>query len=186
MSTIDTEKITTAEQLFQLPKDFGPCELVRGELIMMTPGGVSHGSIQINLTSCLSPFVKRHRLGKIMPSDVGFILESDERTVRAPDVAFVRADRLSAEPIIGFFRGPPDLAVEIRSHSDRPGQIAAKIAMYLEVGVQVVWDVDPESKTITVHRPERDREVFHENDTITEKILLPGFEMAVAEIFAWD
>ena len=186
MSTGDKANITTAEQLLQLPKDFGPCELVRGELIMMTPGGYSHGSIQINLVSCLSPFVKRHRLGKITPSDVGFILEPDGRTVRAPDVAFVRADRLPAEPITGFFPGPPDLAVEIRSPSDRPGEIASKIAMYLEMGVRVVWEVDPESKTVTVHRPGRDREVFHENDTLREETLLAGFEVAVVDIFAWD
>ena len=186
MSTVDRANITTAEQLLQLPKDSGPCELVRGELIMMTPGGYSHGSIQMNLSTCMNSFVKRNRLGKITPSDVGFILEPDGRTVRAPDVAFVRADRLPAEPITGFFPGPPDLAVEVRSPEDRPGEITAKIAMYLETGVRVVWDVDPESKAVTVHRPERDGEVFHENDTLREETLLPGFEVAVADIFAWD
>jgi len=67
--------------------------------------------------------------------------------VRVPDIASVRADRLPTEPITGFFLGPPDLAAEVRSPSDRPGEMADKIAMYLEVGVQVVWDVDPEWPT---------------------------------------
>ena len=102
MSTIDKANITTAEQLLQLPKDFGPCELVRGELTMLSPGGFYSGSIQMNLISCLVPFVKRNRLGKITPSEAGFILETDERTVRVPDVAFVCADRLPAEPITGI------------------------------------------------------------------------------------
>lgn len=186
MSTVDKEKITTAEQLLQLPGDFGPCELVRGELIMMSPGGYLHGHVFDNLYPPLSAFVRKNRLGRTCACETGFILEPDERTVRAPDIAFVRVDRLVKGGYKKFFPGPPDLAVEIRSLNDRPAAISAKITMYLEVGVHVVWDIDPESETVAAYRPDSSVEVLRVSDTLTEEDLLPGFAIEVKDIFAWD
>ena len=186
MSTVDKTNITTAEQLLQLPDDFGPCELVRGELIMMSPGGDCHGRVQDNIYRPLSVFVHEHKLGLVYPSDTGFVLEPDQRTVRAPDVAFVCADRASRKPSMGFFPAPPDLAVEVRSPPDRVPDILAKIAMYLEVGVQVVWDVDPVSKTVAIYRPESASKLLHSGDTLTEERLLPGFAIPLKDIFPWD
>ncbi|MGH7754405.1 MAG: Uma2 family endonuclease, partial [Gemmatimonadales bacterium] len=52
---------------------------------------------------------------------------------------------------VRFFPGAPDLAVEVLSPDDRPGEVAAKVADYLRAGAQTVWVVDPESRTVTVH-----------------------------------
>ena len=51
MATV--QPITTADQLFQAP-DLGRCELLRGELIMMSPAGSKHGMIvaEIAAVSC--------------------------------------------------------------------------------------------------------------------------------------
>lgn len=189
MSTIDTDQITNAEQLLQLPEGFGPCELVRGKLIMMTPAGAFHGRIGTNLLSRIATLAAESGLGLAFGSDTGFILERNSAqhgdTVCSPDVAFVRADRIPAEPIEGFFPGSPDLAGEIRSPHDRTHDILTKIALYLELGVQVVWDVDPKARTIMVYRPATSAELFREGDTLTEKLLLPGFSMAVEQVFAW-
>ena len=186
MSTVDRANITTAEQLFQLPDDFGPCELVRGELIMMSPGGNFHGQVCDNLYPLLSVFVRKNRLGRTYSCETGFILEPDERTVLAPDIAFVIADRLMKGRYEKYFPGPPDLAAEIRSPNDRLSDISAKISMYLEVGVQVVWDIDPEAETVTVHRPGYPTKMLCTGDTLSEPGLLPGFEIDVSDIFAWD
>ena len=186
MSTVDKGKITTADQLLQLPDDFGPCELVRGELIMMSPGGDRHGRVQNNLYPPLSVFVREHELGLTYPSDTGFILEPDQRTVRAPDIAFVCANRISKQPSQGFFPAPPDLAVEVRSPSDSESDILARINLYLEVGVRVVWDVNPDSKTVAIYRPYSAPQVLHLEDTLTEEKLLPGFSIALRDVFPWD
>jgi Uma2 family endonuclease len=90
-----TEQITTAEQLFQAP-GLGRSELVRGELIMMTPAGSEHGSIAINITVPLATHVKQQALGRVFSADTGFQIASEPDTVRSPDVAFVRADRLES------------------------------------------------------------------------------------------
>ena len=186
MSTVDKANITTAEQLLELPDDFGPCELVRGELIMMSPGGCSHGEVCDNLYPLLSLFVRKHRLGRTYSCETGFILEPDERTVCAPDISFVCADRLMKGRYEKFFPGPPDLAVEIRSPTDRSSDISAKISMYLEVGVQAVWDIDPEAETVTVYRKDCPVKTLDSGGELTEPDLLPGFAIEVRDIFAWD
>ncbi|MFO7901446.1 MAG: Uma2 family endonuclease [Pirellulaceae bacterium] len=88
---------------------------------------------------------------------------------------WISGGRIPAEPIEGFFPGPPDLAGEIRSPHDKTHDILDKIALYLEFGVQVVWDVDPKARIVTVYRPDGGTELFREGDTLTEQSLLPGF-----------
>ena len=129
-----TPPITTAEQLLAAPDDLGPCELVRGELIMLTPAGFSHGDVEVNLITILSNWNRRERAGRIVSGDTGFILERYPDTVRAPDVAFVRSDRIPEVLPQGFFPGPPDLAIEVRSPNDGLKAVQAKIDDYLRLG----------------------------------------------------
>lgn len=185
MATINTANITTAKQLLELPDNFGPCELIRGELTMMTPAGSRHGRAEGEIFGILHAFLRENKLGVIFPSDSGFLLERDEHTVRCPDVAFVCAARMPAEPIDGFFPGPPDWAVEIRSPSTRLPELLAKIGHYLETGVKVVWDVDPDAQTVTIYRAAGTVETFSGDATLTEPELLPGFSIALKEIFVW-
>ena len=183
MATVNTESITTAQQLLELPGDFGPCELVRGELIMMNAAGSRHGRAKGEIFGILHAFLRENKLGVIFPSDNGFLLEQD--TVRCPDVAFVCAARMPTEPIDGFFPGPPDLAVEIRSPSTRLPEVLAKISQYLETGVKVIWDVDPEAQTVTIYRAAGTVATYSGDATLTEPELLPGFSIALKEIFVW-
>ncbi|HEY4759453.1 MAG TPA: Uma2 family endonuclease, partial [Thermoguttaceae bacterium] len=107
-----TIHLVSAEELFQTP-NLGRCELVRGELIMMSPAGSQHGWIIGKLTVLLGKFVLAEKLGGIMGAETGFIIRRDPDTVRAPDVAFIRADRIPEKLPQGYFDGPPDLAVEV-------------------------------------------------------------------------
>ena len=184
MSTISPTEIKTAEQLLKHCHAFDPCELVRGELVLMTPAGVYHGKIERRLSTQIGNHTDASGLGEVLSGDTGFLLETDPDTVRAPDVAFVRAERVPQEPVEGFFPGPPDLAVEIRSPSDRNADVLAKISHYLATGVEVVWDVNPKTKTVTTYRQDT-QEVFQEGDTLTEESLLPGFTLEVTDLFKW-
>ena len=177
--------ITTADPLLAASKDLDPCELVRGKLIIMAPAGEEHSRIEGNLFLALGTFVRTHKLGRGYTGDAGLLLEQDPDTVRAPDVAFVGASRISAVPHRGYFPGPPDLAVEIRSRDDRPNDIATKIQDYLRLGVQVVWDVDPMKRTVTAHCVDSEPQDYAENDTISEPEMLPGFQMPIADAFRW-
>ncbi len=181
-SMVTIEHLISAEELFQTP-NLGRCELVRGELIMMSPAGAKHGMIVVNLSSLLDNFVKSHRLGRIMSAETGFIIRRDPDTVRAPDVAFIRADRLPEKLPQGYFDGAPDLAVEVLSPNDRASEVQGKIRDWLDAGCRAVWLVDPETKSVTVYKSAHDISVLNTADTLADAQLLPGFSAVVSEIF---
>jgi Uma2 family endonuclease len=180
MATV--ELLITADELFEM-QHLGRCELIRGELFMMAPAGSEHGGIIGNLTILLGTFVRSRKLGRIFGAETGFIIHRNPDTVRAPDVAFIRAERLSAKLPRGFFDGPPDLAVEVLSPEDRPGNVKAKIRDWLDAGCLAVWIVDPSDETVTIHESQQDAVVLKRGDTLTDSRVLPGFSMAVSEIF---
>ena len=107
-------------------------------------------------------------------AEAGFQLAHDPDTVRAPDVAFVRAERFPPGGVKGFFQGPPDIAVEVVSPSDRASEVAAKVQDWLQAGCSMVWVVDPENRTVTVHRSRKDITVLTEADMLTGGDVLPG------------
>jgi Uma2 family endonuclease len=180
MATV--EKTMTADELFELG-DIGRCELIRGELFKMAPTGYDHGGVEVNIALALAAFVKAHRLGRVLSGDPGFIIQRDPDTVRAPDVAFVRAERDPPGGWQKFFPGAPDLAVEVLSPDDRIGDVNVKVQDWLKAGSRMIWTVDPQSKTVTVYRNHREATIFTLADTLTTDDLLPGFALPVAEIF---
>jgi len=177
-----TNHITTAAQLLEV-SGLGRSELVRGELIMMSPAGSRHGAVLARLTGRIVSFVDEHRLGTVFGAETGFQIQHDPDTVRAPDVAFVRASRMPADLPGGFFPGPPDLAVEVVSPSDRASEVLAKVQDWLEAGSAAVWVVDPHTRRVSVYRS-GEVVVLKESDALAGGDLLPGFSLPVAEIFA--
>lgn len=181
-------RITTAEELFRMPDDgVHRYELAAGRLRTMTPAGGLHGAISGRLTVALGAWVDERRLGIVLTADPGFTLQSDPDTVRAPDVAFVARHRIPADGIPkAFWRGAPDLAVEVLSPTDNRAEVDEKIADYLRLGVKQVWCVEPSTKSVTVFGPDRAPQVFHETDTLDGGDLLPGFRYALSRLFSFD
>src|SRR5574341_1913574 len=106
----------------------------------MPPTGIQHGHIAGLLTQRLTAHVRTHNLGVVCTAEAGFRLAQHPDTVRAPDVAFIARERISAEGVpTGYWPGAPDLAVEIVSPSDRFDDVIEKVAEYLAAGTQLVW-----------------------------------------------
>jgi len=175
-------QITTAEQLFAAG-DIGRCELVRGELMMMSPAGSRHGGIVVNISTAMWQFVKAHRLGRVFGAETGFIIARDPDSVLAPDVAFVSRERILADLPAEFFPGPPDLAVEVVSPSDRAGEVLDKSQDWLEAGCRLVWVADPKTRTVTIYRSQRENIALALDDVLDGEDVLPGFRLPVSEIF---
>jgi Uma2 family endonuclease len=178
------QHITTAEQLFWHASELGRCELLRGELIMMSPAGSRHGAIAAEMAAILRDFVKPRGLGIVLGAETGFRIAQDPDTVRAPDAAFIRRDRIGAGLPQGFFPGAPDLAVEVLSPDDRANEVIAKVENWLGAGCWSVWVVDPKTHTVTVYGADRKAIVLKSTDTLTGGDLLPGLDIHVADIFA--
>ncbi len=175
--------VTTAEELLRSP-ELGRCELVRGDLIMMSPAGFEHGRITSRIGYRIERFVEQHQLGVVTGAETGFHIARRPDTVRAPDVGFVRNQRVPQAAVPGFFDGPPDLAVEVLSPDDRPAEVAAKVADWLASGCLAVWLVDPAKQTVTIHRREVSAQVLGASDELDGGDVLPGFRLPAAEIFA--
>ena len=110
--------------------------------------------------------------------------------VQAPDAGFIRAERAPREeqgeddPLDHFMVGPPDLAVEVRSPSERLATVRAKAARWLAAGTSEVWIIDGRREVVHVLRREATPFVLHKDDTLTAPDVLPGFATSVAELFA--
>jgi Uma2 family endonuclease len=180
---VTTRQITVDE--FETMSLDGLWELVDGELVEVTPAADISSSTSAMIGGLLFNHVVPNRLGRLYNAEGGFVLFPDRQTVRAPDVAFVAADRApQGEARRHFPRLVPDLAVEVLSPSDSLREAREKVAMYIEAGVRLVWLVDPLEQTVTVFRPDAAPETLDAAMTIDGGDVLPGFSAPVAAMFA--
>ena len=179
------EHIATAADLERMPDDGFRYELVHGEVRKMTPAGNEHGKIAMSVAWRLAQHVEAHGLGAVYAAETGFRLASDPDTVRAPDAAFVCQARLDAVgAVAGYWPGAPDLVVEVVSPGDRYGEVAEKVADWLVAGTQMVVVVEPQQRTVAVHRTSDAVDVLREGDVLEGGEVVPGWEVAVAALFA--
>lgn len=118
-------------------------------------------------------------------AETGFRLSSDPDTVRAPDVAFVSRARVEAiGDIEGFWPEAPDLAVEVISPGDSYSDVEEKVFGWLDAGTKMVVVINPRQRSATVYKSPTDIAALAEADVLDGGDVVPGFELAVREIFA--
>src|SRR6266511_3713234 len=124
-----TTPLLTAEQFLELPSSRWS-ELIDGVIVEMSPPGGPHGWHQARVITVLNR-AQESGAGYVV-GELGCVLRHPD-AVRAPDAAFIRRERVlgSALPE-GFWEGAPDLAVEVVSPNDRPGEIQTKIREWIE------------------------------------------------------
>ena len=185
MTTTTKQRITTAEELMDMPDDGYRYELVRGELRKMAPAGNEHGEIAGYITTSLGPHVMQNRLGKMYTAEPGFFLAREPDHVRAPDVAFVRRERIEAiGRQAGYWPEAPDLAIEVISPNDRYTEVDEKAADWLAAGTRMVVVVNPRNKTVKVHRSPTDVATLTIADILDGSDVVLGWQMPITEIFA--
>ena len=158
-------------------------ELVDGKIIIMGPSDIVSSEIGAELVRLLLNWVKPRKLGRVFESSGGFILPNSN--VTAPDVSFVTADRLKQSKRY-FAELVPDLVVEIKSQSDRLKPLREKIQSFIELGAKVGILIDPDKRTVTIYTPTAEPVVLRDGDTISIPELLPGWEVAVSELWPID
>ncbi len=178
-----TTKLWTVEQLEREGPPDGRWELIDGELVEMSPAGRAASKLAALITYLLLSVVRPRGLGEVYSADAGFVLFPDRRIVRVPDVAFVRAERLVALDEEGFLHLAPDLAVEVRSPTDRSPDVLAKIDMYLVADVRLVWLVEPRPQTVTAYAPGQEPRLLGAGDLLAGGEVVPGFAVPVEDLF---
>ena len=178
---VTATKYVTADELLHMPDDGYNYELVRGELRKSMPPGYVHDEYAGNIYFSMRSHVSANGLGRVY-FEAGFLLGPDH--VRAPDTAFVSRER--REEIgrrDGYFPGPPDLAIEVVSPSNRRWEIEEKIADYLEAGTKAVIVVYPRRRTVAIHRPNGNVLTLSAGDALEVPDIIPGWSMPVSQIF---
>ena len=177
------DRLVTIEELLDNPQ-WGRCELNSGKVMSMAPTGMEHGDLALEIGAQMRTYVKKQGLGKVMGTDVGFLITRNPDTMREADVMFISTARLKdAGPKQGLSLIPPDLAVEIVSPSDRWSEVVEKVETYLRAGVKIVWVVDPKTRTAQVYRFGQSVLSLHESDALDGAEILPGFRMELEGIF---
>jgi Uma2 family endonuclease len=178
-----TERLVTAEEFERMPESTRyRYELVEGRLVRMSPPNTDHGRLVGQITYLLKAHLKNHPVG-IAVVETGFTLASDPDTVRGPDVSFLLQERAPAPGTRGFPKIPPDALFEVLSPDDRAAEIRKKIAEYLGRGVRLVVVVDPDDRTVVVHRPGAQPGTLRDDDVLDMADVIPGFTCRVSDIF---
>jgi Uma2 family endonuclease len=181
------QRLVTAEDLAALAaRDDGQAryELIAGELAVMSPAKPRHGRIIGRFTSALGPFVLDRSLGEVFGAETGFLLGRHPDTVRAPDVAFVRRERvLAVGDTDDWWPGAPDLAVEVLSPDDTYSEVRQKVGLWLGAGARMVLVVDPRRRVVEVHRAATPLRELTEADVLEGEEVVPGWSLPVARLF---
>jgi len=183
MSTsVATGARLTPEDLLAMP-DEKSYELVGGRLVERKMG-LESSWVGGRLLSRLDRFCEEHGLGWVFNADNGYeCFPHDPGLVRRPDVSFIRFGRLPGEVLPkGWAKIPPDLAVEAILPNDTAYELDAKLEDYRKAGVPLVWVINPNARTVRIHRGDGSVGYLREDDEISGEEIIPGFRCPVREI----
>ncbi|MDX1977558.1 MAG: Uma2 family endonuclease [Pseudanabaenaceae cyanobacterium bins.68] len=155
-------------------------ELVHGEIVVMSPSGYASDEVALEFGAQLRNWIRPRQLGRVTGAGAGFILPNSD--TRAPDVSFVKAERLQHSPP-GFAELAPDLIVEVKSPSDSLVTLRAKIDRFLEQGTLVGILIHPEQKWLEIRRSHQEPVQLKDGDTLSLPELFPGWQLQISELW---
>ena len=176
-------RLATEADLMALPDDGYRYEIVRGWLVCMEASSPESSELGAEVGAEIRNFVRANKLGRICMADCGFRISDNPLTVRVPDFAFIRAERIPPEGMPrAVFPGAPDLAVEAVSPSDRYTDLAEKVKEWLAAGCRAVWVVDPRRRLTEVHQSGQPTLHISFDQPLDGGTVLPGFSLVIASL----
>ena len=183
MATAD--KLLTAEEYGQLPDLGYPSELVLGRIVKMNPPQPRHGQVCYRAARILGNHADDNDLGHVLTNDSGVITHRNPDSVRGADVSFYSYGRVPKGPIEqGYLEVVPEVVVEVLSPDDRWPKTLAKIAEYLDAGVDVVCVLDPASQSARLYRANGDIEMLDGDQPLRLTEMSESFAEPVSRFFA--
>jgi len=180
----------TTDELHAIPDDGWAYELVEGVLVRMPLSSFGASNVGSRLLIRLGAYVEDNGLGAVTGEQGGYRLDPAHSltTELAPDVAFVRADRLPSPTSPDYYKKAPqlspDLAVEVASENQYAPGMGAKAKTYLRFGTRLVWVIWPRYKRVDVWRPGDETPTpLGVDDTLDGEDVVPGFTYPIASLF---
>ena len=141
----------------------------------------AQGIIILAIGAKIHAFVAAQNFGRVGVHILHHVPQ-DRQNYRLPDISFT-ADTTTPVVTAGAVLRLPDLAVEVKSPSDSYRQMRDKADYYLANGVKLVWLVYPEKRIIVSYVASGEIQLLNEADALEGGDVLPGFSMAVSEVF---
>jgi Uma2 family endonuclease len=177
----------TRDQFVQICRDNPDLKLeltAEGELLIMTPTGISSGVRNSKLTQRLGNWAEEDGTGISFDSSTMYTVPNGAQ--RSPDASWMRKekyDALSDEEKDSFARVVPDFVIELRSPSDNLRMLQKKMEEYISVGVGLGFLIDPVKRRVHIYRPDSDVEVMDNPETVSGDPELQGFVLNLTEIW---
>jgi Uma2 family endonuclease len=183
MATATPTKLLTAEEFLAAELGEGKFELVRGEIVAMTPPPMPQpGLVCANIAAILWNYSRQSGHGFALSNDSAVVTARNPDSVRGADVCFYSHARWPRSQVGNTL--PPDVAVEVVSAGDRVTEIVRKVSEYLDTGVALVWVVYPEHHRVVVYRANADEPMTLDAGAVIENLAeLPGFRCSVSDFF---
>lgn len=175
-----TKKLTLSEYL-ELPQDDSHCELIEGKAVPKMSPKRFHSRVTGAIFLLLNEWIEdRGEIG----IEWGIVLKrKGEDWLPIPDLLYISYNRLPLDrfedeacPI------PPELVIEIISPGQSFGNLSGKATDYLQAGVNRVWLIDSQAKSITIFYPDAPPQTKREDDSLQDE-LLPELQLTVKQIF---
>ena len=176
--------LLSAEDFARVAPVLGSCELVRGEIVPMSPGGIKHSRVTVNAVALLDAHCRSRDLGRVLSGEAGLIVARRPDTVRGADVVFISYERLPKGSVDdGFLRQPAELVIEVLSKDTSWEKVEEKVAEYHVFGVDLVWVLDSQTLTLRSYPRGGAPVLLRDTDLVTADPHLPGFAVRVSEFF---
>jgi Uma2 family endonuclease len=159
------------------------CELVDGFLVEK-PMGSPESYLTLRLARLLGNYVEQHDLGYLLGPDG--MTRLFPKLVRLPDISFTSWERAPSRegPSEAITTIIPNLVVEVFSPGNTEEELKVKRREYFRAGVELVWQVYRDTRTVYVYTPGKRPRVLGEGDILTGDPVIPGFRLKLSELFA--
>jgi Uma2 family endonuclease len=177
-----TQARATVDDVLRLTAAGERCELIDGEPAPMSPNGLQHGEIEAYAGWVFYNHVLPRRLGKVLAGEALFQLDLAGTLARAPDIAFVRRERLQGIDLPGPFSGAPDLAVETVSPGDSTKDLEKKVETRLSDGTLAVLVMYPDTRSVVLWRANGAIRLSGDDELDLDPAL-PDFRCPIRDLF---
>src|SRR5262245_213362 len=183
MALMPGQRLYTAEDLLAAGGPGERCELWDGVMVVREPSELGSDAVAHEVGRLLSNHARARRLGVVPSSNTGFVVARRPDRVLSPDSGFIRRERLAGADFARFVEGAPDLAVEVRSHTERWPDVLEKCGVWIAHGARLVWAIEPRERLVEVFEPGKPSRELRPGDLLDGAPVLPDFRVPVAELF---
>ena len=157
-------------------------EFVGGEIVEV-PSNPYASEIAQLIGFFIRLFIRENKIeGHVTTADGGFMVAGERY---APDVAYISRARQPQLARQGYNPNPPELVVEVISDEASARELDTlmlKVSNYVAAGA-IVWVIYPTAQLIRVHVPGQPVKIVSKDGILNGGEVLPGFTLAVSEIF---